>query len=346
MEAGNSTARSNQDNKSQAQIPSSAMSSIRTTAPHLLQRLQQGISKLELVYTPHSRWPLPPRQVAQPHSKKPLRISILDSSFNPPTLAHLSLANSRWSIANGDRAIDDTQPAYDAKLLLLSVKNADKTLKPGDARYEQRLEMMSLLAKSMRPLNVNATSSTSTLVSGSLTPEESANVAIAIIDEPTFAGKSTALLAFLRSKFAALPPPTVVVDDIELTFLVGLDTLQRLFSPRYYLSEEVMMTSMRRFFSPGPDGDNSRIVSARRVMSTPDSEEDAKALARAKEFIDSGRIVIIDMGDEISTYSSTTVRRSVGSLGRDDGSAGSWRRLVTKDVADYIVQERLYEAEL
>lgn len=314
---------------------STLMAAIRRTAPHLIQRLRQGLSKFELVYTPHSRWPLPSAEVAQAQTPpKPLRISILDSSFNPPTLAHLGLADSLPFTSTKNAEKD-----YDAKLLLLSLSNADKTLKPGDAQYEQRLEMMYLLSQSMRPLSSNANpSSTST----DFTPQEAANVAIAIIDAPIFVIKSEVLRSSLKGRLAAIPPPTISVEDVELTFMVGHDTLERLFAPRYYGSEEAMVTSMRKFLSPGGQGDNSRLVSAKRAMSTGDPQQGVETLPFVKEFIDSERIAIIDLGDELSTYSSAAVRRLVGSLSADNNLADSWRRLVTKDVADYIVQERLY----
>ena len=77
--------------------------------------------------------------------------------------------------------------------------------------------------------------------------EDNSNIAIAIIDEPTFIGKSTALLTFLRNRLARSPEP-VPKPNPKLTFLVGLDTLERLFSPRYYPSEESMIRSLRHFF--------------------------------------------------------------------------------------------------
>ena len=312
-----------------------AMSTVRKSAPLLLQRLQQGISvpPVELIYTPHSRWPLPHSQLEtiQQHPNRPLRISVLDSSFNPPTLAHLALANSPCpSYRNDDeqnpetRVQDNSTCGYDAKLFLLSVKNADKSLKAGDATYQQRLEMMLLLSK-----DVIASQH-----------EVAANVAIAIIDKPTFVGKSTALLDFLQRRLAT---PL----SLELTFLVGLDTLERLFSPRYYTSEADMMASLRQFLSAAPQGDNSRIVCAKRVSSPAEaaqSPEDISSLALAKEFRESDRIVIIDIGDIVNRYSSSAIRSAIGrfGLGQTVNQDGGWKSMVTREVADYIVEQRLY----
>ncbi|KAK0193920.1 Nucleotidylyl transferase [Armillaria mellea] len=66
-----------------------------------------------------------------PQLRHGAKVLILDSSFNPPTLAHLALA----------RCGND----YDARILMLSTTNADKKLAPGDATYAQRQSMMALL---------------------------------------------------------------------------------------------------------------------------------------------------------------------------------------------------------
>jgi nicotinamide-nucleotide adenylyltransferase len=107
-----------------------------------------------------------------------LRVSILDSSFNPPTCAHLALARSKPTLRknasfSGQNTVPGSQSEhittnenaqslhhsfdlaengegdYDARLLLLSVRNVDKTLKAGDATYEQRIEMMYALAREL-----------------------------------------------------------------------------------------------------------------------------------------------------------------------------------------------------
>jgi nicotinamide-nucleotide adenylyltransferase len=68
-----------------------------------------------------------------PNSPQHDTLHILDSSFNPPTNAHLKLA--QWS-----------RPS--TLLLLLAIQNADKTAKP--ASFEHRLAMMNLLADKIK----------------------------------------------------------------------------------------------------------------------------------------------------------------------------------------------------
>lgn len=159
-----------------------------------IESVQQQVVSAALVYTSHERWPL---SSTQSLPRSPLRISVLDSSFNPPTLAHLALAN----------APNPSSPAsdYDAKLLLLSVKNADKLLQEGDATLCQRVEMMSLLATRVHH-------------NGLSSPP---NIAVGLVNEPTFIAKSSTLHGFLSGRLAELtsdPPHSI---STQLTFLMG-----------------------------------------------------------------------------------------------------------------------------
>ncbi|KAF7773557.1 hypothetical protein Agabi119p4_5724 [Agaricus bisporus var. burnettii] len=264
-----------------------------------LSRVQHGLSRAELVHVSHPRWPLPLRG-----SPRLLRISVLDASFNPPTLAHLALLNAPRPPENGD---------YDAKLLLLSVRNADKSLKPTDATYIQRLEMMHLLSQRVQP-----------------------NVAIGVINEPTFVGKSTLLLDFLRSHLKSLRGENDI--KLELSFILGLDTLERLIAPRYYPSEAEMLNALRRFLSPAEE--NSLVVCARRNQPATATSDDKLKLA--KEFIDSGRVLMINIGDDESTYSSTAVRNAINEYGLGEEGRKSWGKYVPESIADYIAREKLY----
>ncbi|KAF7424102.1 hypothetical protein PC9H_009405 [Pleurotus ostreatus] len=359
----------------------------------LLHRVQQNLAPVELIYVPHDAWPLHKDEQTAGRSPRPVRISVLDSSFNPPTLAHLALANSprpkrSFTDERDGATSDDLGLDYDAKLLLLSVRNADKVLKQRDASLVQRLEMMVLLAKDIvcppsGPPDVDRSAES--------------NVAVAIIDEPTFVGKSTKLLTFLRNRLAGMSERagSSAMYEPKLTFLLGFDTLERLLSPRYYAaadapagsdSMEIMMVSLRRFLSPAPLGDDSAIVCARRTMAgtysfndkslrslassgihNPQNEdastspsssstaldltaEERKTLNTAREFVDSQRIQLIEIGDAERTFSSSAVRemkrvtsRTIDFTAPSVTSGGEWRRLVPDRIAEYMVQEGLYQ---
>lgn len=282
-----------------------------------IDRIRTHVSPLELIFTPHPLWPLSAYPGPSNPLPRTLRISVLDSSFNPPTLAHLALISSTTPTlpVTGD---------YSARLLLLSVRNADKTLKPGDATYLQRIEMIRLLATED--------------LSG-------VNVAVAIVDEPTFVGKSKILLSAFRAQLGQIAAENGGdgSPSVELTFLQGFDTLERLLAPRYYNdSDSDMHTALRQFFSV--NGDNSRVVCARRTMPAKDgAPQDDEAmqvvLEVGKEYVQAGRIVLMEIGEELAKMSSSEVRAKVH-------KGDEWKEMVAGTVADYIERERLYLAAI
>lgn len=312
--------------------------SFASHALQFVQRVQHGISPIELVYTSHERWPFPPGHTT--HTRPTLRISVLDASFNPPTLAHLALANSHPP--SSSRSSASAEP-YDARLLLLSVRNADKVLKPRDATIVQRLEMMRLLSLDIRSVDPAQES-------GGEPSQISGNVAVAIINEPRFVGKSTVLLRFLQESLATIVESSGSSKCIpnkrdtsepfpspKLTFLLGSDTLVRLFSSKYYPSEQVMLQMLRTFLSP--DQEDCRVMCAYRRSASPDETVQAtqdRTLEVAHEFIANGRIEFMDIGAEEQTYSSSEVRAKI--------AAGDekWKQLVTDVIAEYIIERGIY----
>jgi len=313
----------------------------------LIDRVHSGKSAVELAYTSHEQWPLPRSSIGDV-----LHVSVLDSSFNPPTLAHLALANAPCPFSLDSSTSARGPPDYDAVLLLLSVRNADKKLNPGDATYVQRLEMMILLAKDIVRHQPDPNILDHMQRSDSPVPLHT-NVAVAIIDEPTFVGKSKTLLQFLRHRLSLIhascttaDPPMVDVQlaaalnrpvSPKLTFLVGMDTLERLFAPRYYPSEQAMLDSLRRLFSS--DHDDARVVCARRALSgglRKEDEEERKVLDVGHEFLLANRVTVIDIGEHERNISSTEIRNllRMGDF--------TWREKVTPLVAEYVAERGLY----
>lgn len=168
--------------------------SITSAISSAIERVHQRVISAALVYTSHEQWPLSPMQ-SLPRS--PLRISVLDSSFNPPTLAHLALVNAPNPSSPGSD--------YDAKLLLLSTRNADKLLQEDDATLHQRVEMMSLLAT-----NIHHSSCSSP-----------PNIAVGLLNEPTFVAKLSALRGFLDDRLGELTSNPSHSISTQLTFLMG-----------------------------------------------------------------------------------------------------------------------------
>ena len=103
-----------------------------------------------------------------------------------------------------------------------------------------------------------------------------------------------------------------------------------------------MIESLHKFLSPGPDGDDSYIVCARRVPSKHplhQTSDSSLTLAPAQKFIASGRITLIDIEEDLRSYSSSEVRDVLARLGVN---SSGWKKLVTAPVADYIISQNLY----
>ena len=301
-----------------------------TAISHALERLRDKESPnrrpVEVTYAPQPEWPL--RSTAE--HPKCLRLSVLDSSFNPPTLAHAALA--RLGPPNETRNsgyMSSLSNSYDAHLLLLSVTNAEKVLKPGDAGLEQRLKMMEILTKDIQSSEIG---------------HSAGNIAVAAIDEPTFVGKARKLREFLLAKITnitKLPTGdgergegTIPVPSLQLHFIVGFDTAVRMFSTRFYPSHVSMLSSLRTFFDPM--GDNCVVVCARRSLKDGASQEDRDTEEREFEdntevrgYIEIGRVVLVDIPGDLQAISSTKVRK------------GGWN-LVPPSIRDYIEREELY----
>ncbi|KAF8492601.1 Nucleotidylyl transferase [Russula emetica] len=263
-----------------------------------LSRLKAGSTQVEFIHKPHIRWPHPqpnphsstgpgPGSITTTVSDSGLPVTVLDSSFNPPTLAHRALA-----------LLPVASSPTDARLLLLSVRNADKVPRPGDASPVQRVEMMVRLAHEV-------------------------NAAVGLVDAPAFVHKAEILRA-------ALPA------GVQLTFVQGIDTLERFLAPRYYGDGSItaMHAALRRFFAA--DGDNSRIICTRRVVELANPQGESAILEAAREWVEANRINIVDIDNELQTFSSSEVRAKVRA------KDSSWRQMVPDGIAEYIEEHNPY----
>lgn len=123
---------------SDARLDLLPMSLLRSALSAVLQ--SSSPSPFELVFRSTTSWPFPSKPTSSPRSgsARPmeLKISCLDSSFNPPTRAHLALATAPYPSSETGYGEAKAGGEYDGHLLLLSVKNVDKVLQTGDATYE------------------------------------------------------------------------------------------------------------------------------------------------------------------------------------------------------------------
>lgn len=136
------------------------------------------------------------------------RIIVLDSSFNPPHLAHYTLAKEALKFKYNNV---ETPKSNSSLLLLLSVKNADKVLET-PACYDHRLNMMLLMAHYLeKNLDVH--------------------VSIGLTHHAKFVDKSVSIIDYLKEYFSS------DYHSMKLTFAVGFDTLVRILDPKYYLPD-------------------------------------------------------------------------------------------------------------
>lgn len=114
--------------------------------------------------------------------------------------------------------------------------------------------------------------------------------------------------------------------DVEFDFVVGFDTLVRLFEPRYY---EDMDDALRRFFS------RHRVVATNRAEATADSIRDFLSEPVARPYAD--RVIVAELDRARAGMSSTAAREAVA-------EGLTLPEALAPPVHEYISQHGLYGA--
>ncbi|SCU98862.1 LAME_0G00848g1_1 [Lachancea meyersii CBS 8951] len=125
------------------------------------------------------------RQFANDH-----RVLVLDSSFNPPHNGHYMLVK---------KAVEHFKNTNLHVILLLSIKNADKEVKP--ASFDKRMDMMCILCD--------------------LLEKNSIKTSVGVTRYGKFVQKSEAMHRNMGNNF-------------KLCYLVGFDTITRIFDSKFY----------------------------------------------------------------------------------------------------------------
>lgn len=188
---------------------------------------------------------------------------VLDSSFNPPTIAHMAMATSAVrGLQEAARRRRDKRAAAAAAalggeeggkgtttttrhgvddddirlLLLLAVNNADKAPKP--ASFEHRLLMMRAFAKDIQQASMRRAREQQEGHDGEQQQDGGElPVDIGLTTHPYFHDKSAVIARAAEYEFvttttpSSSPTPTTTTQHI---FLAGYDTLIRIFNPKYY----------------------------------------------------------------------------------------------------------------
>lgn len=256
-----------------------------------------------------------------PASSPPPTLYILDSSFNPPTLAHFHIATSALGEPHTSSSSSSTTTSSNILsvqtrlLLLLATQNADKP-PPPQSQLTARLGMMTIFAEEIRAAT-------------------NAIVDVGVTKKPYFHHKAPAIV-----QSGEYPPSTPQV------YLIGFDTLVRLPNPKYYLPAN-SLSPLSSLFSCGTRLRVTKRVSGAICAGGDDTKgQDSYMNTLAHRFESEGgrkewaeRIEFVDgvSNDEVETLSSTKVREAV--------KGGEWEvfeRMVTPRVGEWVKKERLY----
>lgn len=245
---------------------------------------------------------------------------ILDSSFNPPTLAHLRIAIS--ALLNDKQA--NSSPTR-RLLLLLATQNADKALKP--ASFEERLVMMTIFADELVQRVRSKNEDPSSHESGAVV------VDVGVTKSPLYLDKAAVLDR--SGKYGE------VDSGPEQVHLTGFDSLIRLLDPKYYPPDHTLHP-LQSLFS------RHRIRVTRRTDDKwggkKEQDEYVEALANGRRDSEgakrewSSQIELVDGrqdGEEV--VSSTKVREA--SKNKDEEAL---TRLVPRGIVDFILKRGLY----
>jgi len=286
-----------------------------------LSSFTSSTSTLRVLHSlPTPSTPLPP----------PKTLYILDSSFNPPTLAHLRIATSAL--------LHDGQPSPAPRrlLLLLATHNADKAPKP--ASFEHRLVMMQIFAQDLlASLSTTSTPSPQSTAPGhepeNSSVEDAIGIDIGITKHPFFASKALAI----EHETGIYPP------GMQQVHLTGFDTLARILDPKYYPPEHTLaplvpFLAKHRLRVTYRTGDQWGGKEAQDEYLRGVGRGELEGIGGDRRWVSEERIVLVEgrrEGEEV--VSSTKVREAV-----TKGDKSMLKRLVTGGVAEWIMEEGLY----
>ncbi|KAI4246905.1 MAG: hypothetical protein LQ352_006272 [Teloschistes flavicans] len=298
----------------------SSNSSQSNLLPHFRSSLEQFASSPSNFLILHT---LPPPSEHQSQSSLKT-LHLLDSSFNPPTRAHLRIALSALR--------SNTYPKPHRLLLLLATQNADKAPKP--AAFEHRLAMMTLFAQDLLD---EYSASPDKNASGDEGNRVGLAVDIGITKKPYYNDKAVAIE---ESRQYADENSD---EQPQQVHLLGFDSLIRLLDRKYYPPEHTL-APLNPFFERHRVRVTRRSQDGTNWGSSNDQDRYLGALATGgaenvggkREW--AGRIELVE--GEGEGVSSTKVRDGAGRKKWDEVE-----KLVGKRTREWIEKEGLYMVE-
>ncbi|WFC98922.1 nicotinamide-nucleotide adenylyltransferase [Malassezia yamatoensis] len=276
---------------------------------------QESAPRIRIVYSTNAE---------RPSNGSAQHVAVLDASFNPPTRAHLALAQL-------PRSVSDKKQVFDAHMLIFSVRNADKGKgRPGDASMLQRLEMVELLARQLE------------------SDLPSPNISVALVDEPLVFAKST----LIHSYWDQSPAP-------RLYWLMGSDTLTRVFQSKYYGSQARLEQWTTQFFEKEQsvilcaerpkESSQGQAHSAQQSSLQQESEEVRQLLTSpgpAHDWYERGSIELRTINSDAAWQSSTAVRKFLRTSQQDSPSKQQLSSMVPDTLVDYLQTRGIYNEPL
>lgn len=262
---------------------------------------------------------------------RPGTLVVLDSSFNPPTRAHLRMATSAIRSAAQTQA----RPGNVRLLLLLAVNNADKAPRP--AAFHLRMEMMRLFALDL--LDDPAGGDEAETASADGGGRGSTGTSTRTLGEAGLAvdlGLTT--LPYFHDKSRAITESGIYESTKEQVVLAGYDTLIRIFNPKYY-GDDGLLGALDPFFA------RARLrITTRTDDAWGGRQEQVEYLQSLRDgrLADAGgrvewcdRVDLVEGGSEV--VSSTKVREAA-----ERADAGALDVLVSPRVKGFVLEEKLY----
>ncbi|KAK4541271.1 hypothetical protein LTR36_008187 [Oleoguttula mirabilis] len=293
------------------------MSTYRTLVPQLgsaLKSFQSSGAKFRVLKTVHPSRLIPEDPQPPSRDESPKTLFILDSSFNPPSIAHQTLAMSALKATSSDAS-----PRPHRLLLLFATMNADKA--PSAASFDQRLTLMTVFAADLLQ-SLKATSAEYSVVP----------VDIGVTTVPYYTDKSAAIEAEGLQWYP---------DKPTHTHLVGFDTLTRFFAAKYYPKFDPPFSALNPYFDGGhrlrvtlrPDDEYGSVDEQRAFverLGNGEMEDDGGKPEWAKQ------VELVPPNAEVGV-SSTKVRKAA--------KRGDWDavgQLCMAGVTEWVRSEKLY----
>ncbi|KAI5954324.1 hypothetical protein KGF54_002099 [Candida jiufengensis] len=237
------------------------------------------------------------------------RVYVLDSSFNPPHLAHYALIEESLKTNHDDIPIEN-----ESLLLLLSVKNVDK-VHPQPESFDKRLEMMYYMANH-------------------ISKNHPINVSIGVTNHAKFVDKSLSILNYLESQ------NITIHQGFKLTFLIGFDTLIRIFDPKYYLPDK-LSNSLDHFMKMT---DLFCLTRQNEHISIIQQSGYVKDISKGKhdeipKSWSNNIFLLKNLNEDIAQISSSSIRKEI-----KEGKS-NWKLQVLPEIEKYITENNLYKED-